>query len=432
MVIIKDVEKGSAADKKKLLPGDILISIDGHEINDVLDYRFYLSEKKITLKIHRGAELFDVTIKKEEYDDIGLEFETFLMDKKRSCKNKCIFCFIDQNPCGMRETIYFKDDDSRLSFLQGNYVTMTNMTDADLDRIIEMHMSPVNVSVHTTESDLRVFMMKNPRAALIMEQLDKLCSAGIKVNAQIVLCKGVNDGEHLMRTMRDLESLYPNVGSVSIVPAGLTCHREGLFPLSTFSREESAEVIDTVGAFGDECKKKYGERIFYCADELFIEAGRELPDEDYYDGYPQIENGVGLMRGMESELCEALEDLSDSDCANREVSVATGAAAYLYIRKLCRKIEARFKNLKINVYKIENDFFGRSVTVAGLVCGGDLISQLRGKALGEKLVIPDVMLRSGEEIFLDGVTVADVERELNIKVEANRTDGYDFLGKIIG
>lgn len=432
MVTIKGVEKGSPADRHNLLPGDILISINGHDINDVLDYRFRLTEKKVTLKIHRGAELFDVTIKKDEYSDIGLEFETYLMDNKQSCRNKCVFCFIDQLPKGMRDTLYFKDDDSRLSFLMGNYITLTNLSDADVDRICEMKTSPINISVHTTNPELRVKMMKNKRAGEVLSYMNRFAEAGIELNCQIVLCKGINDGSELLRTMRDLVKLYPHLSGVSIVPAGITDHREGLCPLEPFTPEETAEVIDQVDEFAGECLKKYGSRIFFCSDEMYIRCNREIPDEDYYEGYPQIENGVGMIRSMQSEFDEELGYLSDYDLAKqRRVSIATGSAAFGFIKSLADKLMERVPTLECRVYLIRNDFFGKNITVAGLLTGQDIAAQLSDKELGEKLFIPKVTLKADEPVFLDDMTLEELSEKLGVEVIPTESTGMDFVSKLL-
>ena len=431
MVCIKEVERFSTAEKAKLLPGDEIISINGNEIKDVLDYRYYICEKKLSVRVLRGGEEKTFNIKKGEYDDLGLEFETFLMDKKHSCRNKCIFCFIDQLPKGMRDTLYFKDDDSRLSFLQGNYITLTNMTEEDIDRIIKMRMSPINISVHTTDPELRVKMLKNPRSGEVLAYIKKLADAGIEINAQIVLCRGINDGANLERTMHDLACLYPQVSSVSIVPAGLTKHRDGLYPLTPFTREESAMVVAQVEAFAVACKKALGSSIFYCGDELYLEAGLPLPDGDYYEGYRQIENGVGMIASMKDELEAALAD-EDGDDRERIVSTATGHAAYGFISECAEKIMAKFKGVKIHVYEIKNDFFGESVTVAGLVTGRDLALQLAGKELGEELILPSCMLRHGGDLFLCGKSREELEAELSVSITLCESDGYDFLEKVIG
>ena len=433
MVTITGVEKASPAAKHGILPGDILISINGHDINDVLDYRFRLTEKKITLLIHRGPDLKEITIKKDEYSDIGLEFETYLMDKKHSCRNKCVFCFIDQLPKGMRDTLYFKDDDSRLSFLMGNYITLTNLSEEDVDRIIEMKTSPINVSVHTTNPELRVKMMKNKNAGKVLSYLRRFADAGISLNCQIVLCKGINDGKELERSMTDLAALYPSLVGVSIVPAGITNYREGLCHLEPFTAEEAGEVIDTIDKFGEKCLKKFGTRLFFSSDELYIEAGRELPGEDYYEGYPQIENGVGMIRSMDGEFIDELDFLDEYDLEKpRKVSVATGAAAYDFIKSLADRLCEQVPTLECHVYKIINDFFGHNITVAGLLTGKDLANQLKGKDLGDRLLIPRVTLRSEGDVFLDDTTPEWLSEQLGgIEVVPVESTGNDFVSKVL-
>lgn len=433
MVTITGVEKASPAAKHGILPGDILISINGHDINDVLDYRFRLTEKKITLLIHRGPDLKEITIKKDEYSDIGLEFETYLMDKKHSCRNKCVFCFIDQLPKGMRDTLYFKDDDSRLSFLMGNYITLTNLSEEDVDRIIEMKTSPINVSVHTTNPELRVKMMKNKNAGKVLSYLRRFADAGISLNCQIVLCKGINDGKELERSMTDLAALYPSLVGVSIVPAGITNYREGLCHLEPFTAEEAGEVIDTIDKFGEKCLKKFGTRLFFSSDELYIEAGRELPGEDYYEGYPQIENGVGMIRSMNGEFTDELDFLDEYDLEKpRKVSVATGAAAYDFIKSLADRLCEQVPTLECHVYKIINDFFGHNITVAGLLTGKDLANQLNGKDLGDRLLIPRVTLRSEGDVFLDDTTPEWLAEQLGgIEVVPVESTGNDFVSKVL-
>ncbi len=432
MVRITGVERGSPADKHKIKAGDYLISINDHDINDVLDYRFRLTERKITLKIHRGAELFDVTIKKDEYSDIGLEFETYLMDEKHSCRNKCVFCFIDQLPKGMRDTLYFKDDDSRLSFLMGNYITLTNLSDADVDRICEMKTSPINISVHTTNPDLRVKMMKNKRAGEVLSYMRRFADAGITLNCQIVLCKGINDGAELDRSMHDLVKLCPHLSGVSIVPAGITDHRDGLCRLEPFTPDETGVVIDQVDRFASECLEKYGSRIFFCGDEMYVRSGREIPGEDYYEGYPQIENGVGMIRSMRSEFDEELEYLDGYDLETpRHVSIATGAAAYGFIKSLVDTLMEKVPTLGCDVYLIKNDFFGKNITVAGLLTGQDLYNQLKDRELGDRLLIPRVSLKADEPIFLDDMKLDELSEKLGVEVVPTASDGTEFVGNIL-
>ncbi len=430
MVTVYGIVPGSSAEENGIKVGDILHTVNGSEIRDVLDYRFYLTNTNLVLSLTRDGVFYQVKIHKEMYADIGLEFETYLMDEKHSCRNRCIFCFIDQLPKGMRDTLYFKDDDSRLSFLMGNYITLTNLTDRDIDRIVHMHISPVNISVHTTTPALRVQMMKNKRAGEVLKYLSTLSDAGIEINAQIVLCRGVNDGEELLRSMRDLSELK-SVNSVSVVPAGMTAYRENLFPLTPFTPEECAEVIKTVTAFGDECIKKRGTRIFFCGDEFYIKGNIPFPDEDFYEGYAQIENGVGMITSMRTEFGFALEDTEISEMPQKTVSCATGYAAYDLICELAEKAMKQIKGLKVNVFRIRNDFFGESITVAGLLTGQDILNQLKDKAqngdLGEKLILPRVTLRAEGDLFLDGMTPEELSKELGIKIEFDECDGQSFL-----
>lgn len=432
MVKITGVESSSIAEKAGILGGDYLLKINGQDINDVLDYRFYITENRITLTLHREAVIFDIDIKKPQYEDIGLEFESFLMDKQHRCRNNCIFCFIDQLPCGMRETMYFKDDDSRMSFLKGSYITLTNLSESDIDRICNMKISPINISVHTTNPELRCKMMGNRFAGKSLEAMKRFYDAGIVMNTQIVLCKGVNDGEELTRSMRELEDLYPQVQSVSVVPSGLTKFREGLYPLEPFSPDECKAVIDQVEEFAAECRQKHDCSIFYLGDEFYIKAGLPLPEADRYDGYPQIENGVGLITSMKDEFYDELDFLDTYDMARkRRLSVATGEAAYSFISSLARELEERLPDTKINVYKIENKFFGENITVAGLIVGKDLLEQLRGKDLGTKLFIPSVMLRYENDLFLDDVSIDSLSHELGVEIEAVNNSGYEFVEALL-
>ena len=438
MVKICSVSRGSRAEKSGIIGGDVLLSVNGNEINDVLDYRFYLADTHISLELKRENDTYSVQIKKGEYDDIGLEFETPLMDKKHSCRNKCIFCFIDQLPEGMRETLYFKDDDSRLSFLHGNYITMTNLSDKDVDRIIKMHISPVNVSVHTTNPELRVSMMKNKNAGRVLSYLDRFKEAGITICAQIVLCKNVNDKDELDRSMRDLEKLFPALSSCSIVPAGLTKFRDGLYHLEAFTEDECAEIIEQVNSFGDKCLKEHGTRLFYCADELYIKSGLPLPEDEYYEEYAQIENGVGMLRSLQSEFMFEMDFYLDGLKKQkldkpRTVSVATGVAAYEHIKNLALFAESSVEGLRVNVYKIINRFFGESITVSGLLTGTDLSSQLHGCDLGDELLLSANTLRAEGDLFLCGMTPDELSKKLGgIKITFNKNDGAELLAAIIG
>ena len=430
MVKITEVERRSHAERAGLLAGDVLVSINGNEINDVLDYRFYLAERRVEIAFLRGGEERVTVINKGEYSDIGLGFETPLMDKKRSCKNGCIFCFIDQNPKGMRETIYFKDDDSRLSFLHGNYITLTNLPDSDVDRIVKMRFSPINVSIHTTNPDLRVKMMKNKRSGEVLDYLRRFYEAGLSMCGQIVLCRGINDGEELLRSMRDLSQYYDKMGSVSIVPAGLTKHRDGLYPLTDFNAAEAAEVIDTVEAFALEHKRRTGSRMFFLADEFYLKAGRPIPDAEYYEGYPQLENGVGMLRSFDEDFALGEESAEVSDTP-RTVSIATGVAAYPKMLEYATRVKKMRPQMQTKVYKITNRFFGESITVAGLLTGRDLLEQLSGKDLGEVLYLPQNALRAGEETFLCGMTVSQLSESLGVRVVAIADDGYELATALL-
>ncbi len=436
MVKIRNVCKSSLAAHAGIRADDVLTEINGHPISDVLDYRFYLTDTSVRLTLERDGTLYSVRLNKGEYDDIGLEFEQPLMDKKHTCANRCVFCFIDQLPKGMRETLYFKDDDDRLSFLHGNYVTLTNLKDADIDRLITMHLSPVNVSVHTTNPELRVKMMKNKRAGEVLSYLGKLADAGIALCTQIVLCKGLNDGAELERSMRDLAAYYPSLRSCAIVPVGLTRYREGLYPLELFSPAECAAVIRQVNDFGNACLEKYGTRLFYCADEWYVKAGLPLPDESYYEDYSQIENGVGMLTSLASEFefeLDYLEDHLTAFRAPRTVSLATGAAAYEHISALCRRLEACVSGLTVHVYRIVNHFFGETVTVAGLLTGTDLAEQLKDRPLGDELLFPAVMLRADGDVFLDDMSPAMLSERLGgIPTRACPSDGTQFVKALLG
>ena len=434
MVAITGVLKGSSAERQGIKVGDLLISVNGHTITDILDYRFYLCEKKLSVLLCRDGEEYTVNIKKDEYDDIGLEFETFLMDKKHSCRNKCIFCFIDQLPRGMRDTLYFKDDDSRLSFLQGNYITMTNLTDDDVSRIIQMKMSPINISVHTTNPELRVFMLKNPNAAGSLRYMQRFAEAGTEMNCQIVLCRGVNDGAELEKTMHDLACMYPSVIHVSIVPAGMTRFREQnkLYPLTAFSREEAISVIRQVEAFAEKCLAHYGSRIFYVGDEFYQQAGLPIPDAEYYEDFHAIEDGVGMIASMRQEFEDALAEAEEDASLCREISIATGKAASGFFAELAEKFREKYPNVNIHIYEVENRYFGESVTVAGLLTGEDMKQQLSGKPLGETLYISSNMLRYEGDLFLCGMHIDDLSEALGVEIVTCATDGYEFFDRLTG
>ena len=430
MVPITRIIPGSPADRAGICAGEQLVSINDHSVRDVLDYMFYAAETALTLVIEHDGKRRNIRIEKDEYDDIGLEFESFLMDKKQSCRNKCVFCFIDQLPPGMRETLYFKDDDARLSFLQGNYVTLTNMTQEDVDRIIEMHLN-INVSVHTTNPELRCLMMHNRFAGEKLDFLWQMARAGIQLNCQIVLCPGLNDGAELERTLTDLGSMLPNLTSVAVVPVGLSRHREGLYPLTPFTAETAGQAIDTIERYQMQFLEKHGTRAVFPSDEFFLMAGRELPDADYYEEYPQYENGVGLLRSLADEFHAALKD-AEADHLPREVGIATGRSPYQFLRGLMDEAEAAFPGLKVHMYPIRNDFFGEMITVTGLITGQDLIAQLKGQPIGEELLLSSVMIRRDSDVFLDDYTIGDVEQALQTKIKLVTNDGYELLDAVLG
>jgi len=424
-VKIDGIEKHSPAAGAGISAGELLLSINGNEINDVLDYRFYMVDTLLKLDtLTPSGETKTYHIRKEEYQELGLTFETYLMDKQHSCKNRCIFCFIDQMPKGMRPSLYFKDDDSRMSFLFGNYVTLTNLEDRDIQRIVKLHISPINVSVHTTNPQLRVKMMANPRAGECLKYLDTLAEGGIKINVQLVLCPGVNDGPELERTLSDLEGLIPALESVSCVPVGLTKFREGLFPLRTYTPEEAGQVIDLIHRFSDRFEEQYGSRIAYPSDEFFLKAGRELPGVGYYGDFSQLESGVGMMTLLEDEFTMALGDLEPEAVKPSHVSLATGKAAFPLMEKLACALERKLPQARVSVYAIENHFFGEEITVCGLITGRDLTEQLAGKELGDRLLISAAMLRHEQDLFLDGLSVEAAEKKLGVPICPAASDGF--------
>jgi len=435
MVKIVAVEERSYAKKAGIKPGDILLTVNGNEINDVLDYRFYMTERLVTLTLESDGKEYNVKIKKGEYDDIGLEFSTPLMDEKHSCRNGCIFCFIDQNPEGMRDSIYFKDDDSRLSFIHGNYITLTNMSERDVARIIKMRISPVNISIHTTNPELRVKMMKNKRSGDVLRYLADFRDAGLSMCGQIVLCRGVNDGKELERSLNDLAEYYPSMGSVAIVPAGLTKHRDGLYPLTDFTVEEAREVIRIIDKAAEMQLSKHGSRQFFAADEFYLKAGLPIPETGYYEDYPQIENGVGLLRSFSDEFEMAVEDIEDLVSKvdkTRTITVVTGIASYDMISSFANRFMQLCPKLNIKVVKIINKFFGESITVSGLLTGKDIYEQLVGTELGEELLIPAVALRSEECDFLCGMTLTELSEKLGVDIVTVDNDGYTFAEALCG
>lgn len=431
-VEIKQVIRGSVAQQAGLLPGDILLSINENEIEDILDYQFYASEKKLKLKIGRNNRERTFFIKKDEYEDLGLEFETFLMDKKQRCKNNCIFCFIDQLPKGLREGLYFKDDDERLSFLFGNYITLTNLKKRDVERIVKMKISPVNISVHTTDPLLRVKMMGNRFAGDALKIIDEFANSSIKMNCQLVLCPEINDGEHLERSLRDLSSFFPNIQSIAVVPVGITKYRENLYPLNPFTKKSAAEVIETIMNFSTEFMKKNGTHLAYPADEFFLKAEIPIPEYNYYEEFFQIENGVGMISQFSKEFYDALEESEYHEVQRIKTTVVTGTAAKETIFGLVDSARQRWHNLQCEVSDIKNSFFGENITVCGLLTGQDILNQLTSRNIGDRIIIPKSMLRHEGDLFLDGLSVRELENSLKVPITVCDIDGRMFLETLLG
>lgn len=432
-VVISGIEKNSPAAKADIHPGDRLISINGNEIVDVLDYRFYMMEKKLNLLLSgaNGKEKNVFVRKKDEYDDLGLLFDTYLIDKQRSCRNQCVFCFIDQMPPGMRETLYFKDDDARMSFLYGNYITLTNLSEHDIQRTIKMKISPINVSVHTTNPELRCQMMHNRFAGDALKILWRFAEAGICLNTQLVLCPGLNDGAELERSLNDLKTLGENLLTVSCVPVGLTKFRDGLFDLRPYTKEEARETIDLIDRFAEEQFKKTGNRLFYAADEFYIKAERSIPEANFYGDFNQLENGVGVIALQRQQFLEAMEEF-EADEEERNLTVATGVAAAPFIQNLVDEARKKWHNLNCKVIAVENRFFGENITVAGLITGKDLIGQVKGKARGDRILIPIEMLRYQGDLFLDDVSLEEAQEMLGLPLIPVEADGYEVLRNLLG
>ncbi len=434
MTAVKSVDPRSPASRAGVRPGDTLTHINGHPVVDVLDYKFYSYDPRLelTLKSPEGT-VRTLRVRKSEGEELGLEFETYLMDRARSCANRCIFCFVDQMPPGMRPSLYFKDDDARLSFLLGNYLTLTNLSSREVQRIIDLRISPINISVHTTDRALRAEMLKNPRAGEGIDIMERLAQNNITMNCQIVSCPGINDGPALDSTLADLAAMFPAVNSVSVVPVGVTKYREGLYPLKTYTRETAAALVDQVEAFAAKHLEEQGTRLVWCSDEFYLLAGRELPHEDYFEEFTQLDNGVGMLTLLSREFARALDLMEPEELeGTASFSIATGVSAAPFLAKLVGHAREKCGTIEGKVYPIVNRFFGETITVAGLVTGGDLIQQLRGKKLGKRLLIPANMLRSGENVFLDDVTTADVERELGVPVVPVPQDGYELLDAMLG
>ena len=441
MAIVKSIVPGSPASKTKIMSGDVLRRINGAVINDYLDYEYCTYDSDVLLELlSSDNKVRLIQIYKPEGADIGLEFDSFLMDEERSCANNCIFCFIDQLPEGMRETVYYKDDDFRLSFLQGNYITLTNLSRKDIERIIKLRISPINVSLHTLNPELRSYMLGNERGGKSLSALRVFAKAGITLNCQIVCCPGVNDGQELSRTIEGLIKMGKCINSVSVVPVGLTKHRQGLKELQAFNKELALSTIKQVDHYGELCLKSRDSRVFYCADELYMMAGLELPENEFYEDYPQLENGVGMMRLLITEFEEALFEntVMSSHGSDINISIATGVLAHPYLTNISNMMGAKYDKITCNVYVIRNEFFGETVVVSGLITGIDLINQLKDKKLGSKLLIPQNMLRnmgrlesSGDDVFLDDVTVSEVSNALGVPIRIVKQDGADLVQAVL-
>lgn len=430
--IVKSLMPGGIGEELGIEPGDKLLAINGNEIQDVFDYYYYEESEQLLLLIEKpDGEEWELEIEKDEDESLGIEFDQSLMDEYRSCRNKCMFCFIDQMPKGMRETLYFKDDDSRLSFLQGNYITLTNMSDHDVERIVKYRLEPINISFQTTNPQLRCKMLHNRFAGEALKKVDILYRGQIEMNGQIVLCKGVNDGEELERTIRDLTGYLPYLKSVSIVPVGLTKYRDGLYPLEPFTKEDAGEVLSVIHRWQEKIYQEHGIHMIHAGDEWYVLAEEEVPEEERYDGYLQLENGVGMMRLLFNEVQEALSAVT-GDGRQREISLATGRLMYPYIGKILEEIRKKFPNITTHLYAIRNDFFGERITVSGLITGQDLTGQLKGQPLGERLLLPCNMLKIGEPVFLDDFTLEEVENSLQVKTDIVKSSGQDLLDAVIG
>lgn len=430
--IVKEIIKNSIADELGIEPGDKLLSINGQEIEDIFDYQFYSEDEEILLLIEKpDGEQWELEIEKDADEQLGMEFGSGLMDEYRSCRNKCIFCFIDQMPEGMRDTLYFKDDDSRLSFLQGNYVTLTNMSDHDIERIIRYRLEPINISFQTTNPELRCRMLHNRFAGDALKKVDRLFEGGIEMNGQIVLCKGINDGEELERSIRDLTRYLPLLKSVSVVPVGLTRFRDGLCPLEPFTKEDARQVLAVIHRWQKEIFAQYGLHFIHAGDEWYLLAGEEVPEEERYDGYLQLENGVGMLRLLFNEFREAF-DRAQGDHEKRSLSIATGQLAYPYIRRMAEKLKEKHPATEIRVYAVRNDFFGERITVSGLVTAQDIMAQLKDKELGDRLLIPCNMLKADEDVFLDDYTVSQVADALQVPAVIVKSSGQDFVDAVLG
>lgn len=431
-VRVQTIEKGSVAERLGIQPGTTLLSVDGNELNDMLDYQFYTASPKFTLAASMGGKLEYLQVDKGEYEPLGCEFSTYLIDEKHSCANHCMFCFIDQLPKGLRETLYFKDDDERLSFLFGNYITLTNLSQHEVDRIKRMHISPINVSVHTTNPQLRVRMMANKRAGETLKYLQEFADAGITLNCQLVLCRGINDGDELRRTLTDLTNMHPAVQSIAAVPAGLTDYRQGLYPLTVYDKESSAATLKILEEFGNRCKQQYGRRMIFPGDEWYLTAGIPIPPAAFYEDYAQLENGVGMWRLFHDQFLAELECGHRGPFLPKKVDMVTGTLVAPLIRQMADAMQKKYRTMSIRVHAIQNNFFGGNVSVTGLVTATDIIAQCKGKLHSRTLAVPDSMLRAEGDMFLDDITLPQLERALGVKVKVIPSHGDDCVRALLG
>lgn len=426
--IIEDVIKDSIADELGIDPGDILLSINGSKVQDVIDYKYLISDDLLIMEIQKpNGEVWEFEIEKDYNEDLGIIFTNPLIDKAKSCRNKCMFCFIDQLPPNMRDTLYFKDDDSRLSFLQGNFITLTNMSDEEIDRIIKYKLSPINVSVHTTNPELRVKMLNNKNAGKVYEILKRFHKANLEVNCQIVLVPGINDGEELKKTINDLAKLSPTIESVAVVPVGITKYRQHLEKVTPFNKDSARELINIINSMQEKYLKEMGSRFVFASDEFYCVSGIELPSYDAYEGFPQYENGVGLMKSFEYEINEALDNILKPLELRKKIIIATGTLASNYMREIISKVNKKFVDLDLSVIPIENNYFGKTITVAGLVTGSDLVSQLKKYRDVDLVMIPKSMLKQDQDIFLDNMTLEEAISTLGITIKPCEVDGNKFI-----
>lgn len=429
---VEKVEKGSVADRLGIQAGTSLLSVDGNELNDMLDYQFYTSGPQFSLAACMKGKLEYIQVQKDEYEPFGCEFSTYLIDEKHSCANHCMFCFIDQLPDGMRDTLYFKDDDERLSFLFGNYITLTNLSQHEVDRIKKMHISPINISVHTTNPELRIRMMANKRAGETLKYLQEFADAGIAINCQLVLCRGINDGDELRRTLADLTNMHPAVQSIAAVPAGLTAYRKGLYPLTVYDQQSSAATLDILEEFGNQCKREYGRRVIFPGDEWYLVAKRPVPPAPFYEDFAQLENGVGMWRLYHDQFMKELNEGHRRPLLPRRIDLVTGTLAAPLIIQMAEELQKKYRNVHLHVHPIQNNYFGGNISVTGLVTATDIIAQCKGKLHSRTLAVPENMLRAEGDMFLDSITLSQLESALKVKVKVIPSQGDACVRALLG